>query len=90
MKERLFSSKDRHDPRANKYQYLNFGFEEKKLKGANWTMKHVVLSDELIEQMGDSYQDQKTSITFQQFFELELIRLRDRLLGKVLDEGIPL
>jgi len=42
-------------------------------------MKHVILSDELIDRMADTYRDQTMSITFQQFFELELNRLKESI-----------
>lgn len=42
-------------------------------------MKHLVLSDEFIERVADSYRDQKMSITFQQFFELELDRIKEAI-----------
>lgn len=44
-------------------------------------MKRLVVSDEFIERMADSYRSQSTSmsITFQQFIERELKRLKEAI-----------
>ena len=44
-------------------------------------MKHVVLSDEFIEKMADTYQDKQRTITFQEFIELEINRLKEAIAG---------
>lgn len=42
-------------------------------------MMHLILSEELIERLADTYQNQTTGITFQQFFELEWTRLKESI-----------
>ncbi|WP_170145381.1 hypothetical protein [Ammoniphilus oxalaticus] len=42
-------------------------------------MRHVILSDEFIEKMADIYRNQKLSITFQEFIELELSRVKEAI-----------
>lgn len=42
-------------------------------------MKHVVLSDEWIEKMADAYRDQKRNVTFQEYVERELNRVKEAI-----------